>query len=339
MSENMLPDLRAQLVRTAERDAGGIPAERARLPTALAVVASVLVALSVAGIVLLGHSSHGGSPVSHATAGFAGPDPYVSPADPAMPFVHPVIAADGGCVTPRRAIRAPQARMSNALPAALQALLGVLRRSPGPEDRLPHAIAQIDLTRVGSVVFVRAIRLARVVDGVRYYLVPIRTVPTRPLSAACVRAARTALERRIARLSPGQKVHARAVLNAILADEQYRTRPRQGICLTAVNPSGRVSNTACGASALDVAHQGMLSNQGGRSPDVLVFTDVLPDGVSRVRFKWRTLSYQGAHSVTAPVINNVLVTQTDILGFPDMATWYDASGRVIRAFALTPPSR
>lgn len=62
---------------------------------------------------------------------------------------------------------------------------GVLRRPQMTEDALPAPLNPGDPSRFGEGIYVKYVRLARVVAKVKYYIVPV--AKGRVLDAACVK--------------------------------------------------------------------------------------------------------------------------------------------------------
>lgn len=340
---NYLPDLRSALVRAAERQAQaetpkiGEPSRRARstfrsLTGALPIVSGVVIAVAVAvgAGLTLGHRTSATRPTAPRAASL---DPYVSPADPVMRYVNPVLNPPVQYPACRRRtpllIGSPQ-RISHAAPVQLRSILGVLRRPAAPRDRLPRFLRNHRSPRAGSVIFVDDIRLARVVDGAPYYIVPIVMQSPFSLSKSCVAETRAALHQRLPHIPRTLRTRSIRVLDELIADQQYHSQPHEAICLTELDRGGGSGGSGCGATALDIAQQGTLGSQSGTPPNVLVISGVVPDGVASLTLHWRARSYERALTVTTRAVANVFVVRLHHQGFPDTIVWHDAHGRIIR---------
>jgi hypothetical protein len=86
------------------------------------------------------------------------------------------ITAPGGAigrVTPSACPTLQETTSDGAPSARLLSMLGVLRRPQTAEDTLPAPLNPGDPPRFGEGIYVKYIRLARLVAGVKYYIVPV----------------------------------------------------------------------------------------------------------------------------------------------------------------------
>lgn len=257
---------------------------------------------------------------------------------------HPAARAAGGGIPrePQRAVitylrdavrheRPCRAERGPALPAtsdgspgpALLSLLGVLRRPTTEVDRLPRSL-QTGADAEG--VYVRYIRLARVSDGISYYILPAESINQResvPLRCytALISAVRAEMPRIPARFRTATLDFAERLASR---DRQLTKTPTgPGVCLLL---SGKVGSAGtCGATAPQLESVGLLSFGGPVS-------GVVPDGVATVTLHYPNGGGTHAKTVTARVVGNVFVSATfasSRLPSPTMV-WRAANGTVVR---------
>ncbi|HTU84385.1 MAG TPA: hypothetical protein VMF57_02360 [Solirubrobacteraceae bacterium] len=226
------------------------------------------------------------------------------------------------------------ATISQATPdAALLSALGVLRRPATAADRLPAPVDRAGhplLLGEPNQVYVRYIRLARIVDGVGYYLVPgligSPPPPARVMSrcyAQEMRALRVSLAHvsptlRAATLKVGAQTFARA--RASVA----KRRPFEGVVELNWQLNGRGGGgSGGGANAATIEQQGMLGGTGS------AVYGVVPSGVAKVTLEWG-----GKRApVTTGVVGNVFVVSAPAVAAdfpPPKIVWLAANGGVIR---------
>jgi Cytochrome C oxidase, cbb3-type, subunit III len=217
---------------------------------------------------------------------------------------------------------------------ALLSVLAALRKPYTATDALPRA------TRGNAPKgrFVRYIRLATVVDGVSYYIVPSSS-PNRfggPAQSVCF-VAIAADVRANARQIP---ISLRAKTLALVARDlviEREIRPREtgdGICL--LYSGAQTSGGVCGANALDVRDWGLEALFGRVS-------GVVPDGVARVTI--HDPAYDGVSTATSTVrvVNNVFVSGMNAtlagrtFDTAPTVTWRSANGAIIKTVSGREP--
>ena len=292
-----LPELRASLVRAAERERRAAdPKRRDTEPRRrpghgwLSVAAAAGVAIAVVAVVLIGHRRPA------ATAPSAPPVPSVqaihTPAGPPEPNVpaaqaklmheaqKSVVAHDPACSASRQL----PATIPGSPPASLSSILGVLRRPATAADALPRGTFQ----SWPPGVYVNAIRRLLSVDGATLYIVPTAGPWLRAVPSRCLREQNAALAREL----DGSPQHARS----------------------------------CGGNAGALQH-GWLGLTGVSGPrGGTVWFTLVPDGVAKV-----TLDFGGAQrDVTLTVTNNGWGTLQGNLQSLKRTVWRSADGAVIR---------
>ncbi len=210
---------------------------------------------------------------------------------------------------------------------ALLSVLAVLRKPYAAKDALPRAVRG----NAPRGRFVRYIRLARVVDGVSYYIVPSSS-PSRfggPVQFDCFAAIAADVRANSQQIPAPLRARTLAWVGRQVASlREIRARGSgDGICL--VYSGNRTSGGVCGANALDVRDWGLDTSFGRVG-------GVVPDGVASVTI--HDPASDGVPSVTSTVkvINNVFVsgmnaelTGRTTLGAPRI-TWRGADGAIIK---------
>ena len=206
-------------------------------------------------------------------------------------------------------------------PSALTGILGILRTPPTPADRLaasPRLGRRSLLWRgvVGDHVFVRYVRLARVVAGTSYYIVPSRYVPATPHCIAMV-------DHNFRGIENGMPAALRPRFTAMVDARLARLAPYQGVSLVS---TGRISGGGGAASAATIEEGRTIGTTESSSGTYL--TEIVPDGVATVE-----LDFPRHQPTTAPVTNNLVVVwipHSAPSGFPSTVVWRAASGAVVR---------
>jgi hypothetical protein len=276
-----------------------------RIPASATVAAAGVIALAVAGgvLLLIGHRT----PSRSLSGGTAAP---IVPKNPALPYL--IYAAD--------ATRGECGRATASYLIRDVSILGILRRPASAADRPPPTRG--NLTEGAYLPFFRR---ARTVDGATYYIWPeVWPIPgAAALHNRCIAAERAALRRehlpvnlRAAALRDAGTFFAAPVLYP-------------GICLGAVHVPvppphlvGRFFNfSECGATAAEIEQGGILGSAAG---DV---TGVLPDGVASV-----TLRYKDGRAFSQRIVGNVLAIKVTLErgSFYRAEIWRAADGSVIK---------
>jgi hypothetical protein len=286
---------------------------------ALPILAGVGVALAVAAIALVAthHGSSSGGP-----AGSPGPTPQeIGYIREASRQAH----ASGACAPNSR--RGPAT--SDGTPSRVMlSTLSVLRRPATAADRLPKAV-----TVGGDVVgvYVRYVRLARVVDGVSYYLVPAQASSDTPaLSPHCVAAITTKLRHALPKIPVDLRAPTLAFAHRLLAADTAHPPIGGVVCLIAVG--GGSNGGSCGAWPAEIRADGMLS---GLAP----VAGIVPDGVASVTVRYPAANGHPARTVAAGVVGNVFAApvrhfSAGHAGRPSMV-WRDARGKVVKTIPAT----
>jgi len=292
----------------------------------VAMVGSVGVVVVVAGLALgLRHAKPppgGGPPTAGGAAGISqrqrqAAQPYLQAA------IRPAVTASCASLA---SVRGP---VSYGVPEeALLALLGVLRRPREPSDLPPAGPGShqsIPVWARGS--YVRYIRRARVVAGISYYVVPV--INAGQLNATCAAQAQQRLRRELPTI-PGT---LRGVVWKLGEQQLARLGPHQGTILVESGPN--IGAGFGGAPASDIKRFGILGIDGTRHGARLV--GLLPDGVATVQIVYPAADREGGSSkpfsITAPVINNVMVCNVPLSARAAMRgkmIWHAPNGTIIR---------
>ena len=332
-----LPELRASLVRAAERQAREDETpRRSRGWFGVAAAVGVAVAVVAVAIVLVGHRP-GGDAAPAGDGGVSAAWPKVPPAQ-LPPRVSP---PQGKLITQaQRAtiVHDPACQPMRHLPAfspgspghALTSLLGVLRRPRTPADSLP-----IELFQHGPRgVQLTAIRLARTDRGTSLYIVPVAGLGFRPVPARCAGEERAALVRAMRGSRPAAVRATVTALGRTLAWQQYAGRRPEAVCLAEADhkpgggPTVAGAAVACGwgVAEIEAGLAGLGSNDtGAATPRV---HGIVPDGVASVTLEFP----RDRRAVNAKVVGNVFTVRLPrgIVGTPSSIVWRAGDGIVIR---------
>ncbi len=191
-------------------------------------------------------------------------------------------------------------------------------------------------------VYVRYIRLARVIDGESFYLVPVASVGFPALSQAvaarCYRLQVAALRKALPTVPASERAATLRYGDAQFAVARYNltvSSLHEGIFVVSRRPGGGGGMDG-GDSPATLARTGMLG--GGGSPAGIVMDGIVPDGVATVTLRFPATRHAGRHvpalNATGRVVNNVFVipvpTPFERGGWPVAAVWRSTSGRVIK---------
>jgi hypothetical protein len=349
-----LPELRNSLVRAAERrhrtaaEGAPPPGERRSHPRSwlgLRAVPAILagaVALGIAAfaLVALGHGrAPSRTPPAHPLIlgpSTAPPLPHLPPADFWL-IIEAQMKAARHPDCPRNVSSAPA--ISYGSPSRkLLSLLGALRRPPIPADSAARALVERSLAAgagegPGLEVYIRYIRLARVLNGVSYFIVPAGDViQFGPSSARCDAAQATALRQ----LVHGRPKLARALpLQAeYLRWQRYQATHTEGVFVVEMSAAGHdFSGNLTTADIEAGAVSGPSSETSG-----YIFYSVVPDGVAAITMRFPRDHERSFSPVTAAVGGNVYVlTPPPRAFYPSQIIWRGADGRVIRTFQAAYP--
>jgi hypothetical protein len=328
-----LPELRAALVRAAERQRETVaPRRRGWFGTAAAV--AVAVAVAAVAIVLVGHRSGsagpagGSAPAGHSNGAAPPPAPTLS-----GPEWDRILKARRATVTHDPAC-SPSA---GALPAlhpgqpsrTLTAILGVLRQPARATDTAPLRFFQ----HGPFDVYGGSIRLAREQDGVALYVVPTANVlGLKPVPRRCAAEEAAALDRDLKGVSAKQRAAALDGQRRYLAWLRYEAEHPQGVCMAEIDSAphgGRGSGAggvACGWGVGEI-EQGLAGLGQTSSPGPSLFHGIVPDGVASA-----VLELPDRHgTVTARVVNNVYLAPVPrSVRAPTRVLWRSADGSVIK---------
>jgi hypothetical protein len=206
--------------------------------------------------------------------------------------------------------------------------LSVLRRPATGADKLPKAFVF-----GGDVigVYVRYVRLARVVDGVSYYIVPAQASSDAPaLSPRCVAAITAKLRDELPKIPADLRAPTLKFAHRLLAADTAHPPIGGVVCLVAVASSS--NGGSCGAWPAEIRADGMLS---GLAP----VSGIVPDGVASVTVHYPAANGHPARAVAADVAGNVFAASVHHFSAghaerPSMV-WRDASGKVVKAIPAT----
>lgn len=300
-----------------------------------ALGAGLVVALAVAVVVValtsLRHrSAHPGPGAGTASHHLSGPPRYQTIAF--RDYNAAMLAAgkrDRRCVS-------TEGTISDAPPdPALVSVLGVLAGPPSGSVPLPpwlHGIwlqsARQDVFRpLAAGINIRYVRLARVADGMYFYITAATQIPPPLPPARCYSEAMTILRAQTRTLPHAER-------NAILSQVQQMTRfarlsekrnpPRPAICFSALGP-GHSGPERCGAWAGLIKAHGIFN--GGS-----VAHGVVPNGVASVTLEYRTKQPGRTANYTGNIVNNVFaikVARRDARISAERMIWHSTRGAVI----------
>jgi hypothetical protein len=310
---------------------GGVPGWRGGIPDwlrgagrALPVAAGVALALAVAVIALVDAGHHSGSVQRAGT-----------PPGPALRQEWAYIGQASRHARKTAACRPPELAVASTLRSispALLSTLGVLRRPATPADKLPAALRGAAKAQTRGV-FARFIRLARVTDGISYYIVPAAADggSPPPLTPRCAAAMRSALHAELHSIPEPLRAPTLALQRRLLiTDTRGRAQTADGVvCLLVDGPGG--AGGTCGASVQDISRYGLLSG-------LRAVSGIVPDGVVSVVLRYPAANGNPARAVTADVVNNVFAASGPPVSSQarqPTIVWRDHSGTTIRT---VPPS-
>lgn len=349
--------LRASVAQRADRRLGFGRGPRSRwrlgLPE-LIVAASAAVVLAVAAVALVS-LRHGRSPSSHPPAA-AQPHDGSRLGPPPKPPLRPARNVDSGAIdgaantawrdhqacypAPNTVNRGPM--VSNGTPSAgTLSTLPVLRRPATAADHLPDTRSVHNWMRDFHVAFyVRFVRLARVADGVTFYVVPAARVGISPLPPAaadrCYQLAVAALKANLPTIPKAKRAATLRYGEAEFAFDRYRletSRLHEGVFLLAGDePEG-------GQSPLAIRQKGMFGAARLRPGGPEIIDGIVPAGVASVTLHFPASPHSSqrlpALDLAANVVNNVFVVPAPNGTFvqrpgPNSETWHSASGKTIK---------
>jgi hypothetical protein len=253
------------------------------------------------------------------------PGPHASPQTSARYYLMEAglhARQDGTCVVTKTGLPKTE---QGAPSQPLLTELAVLRRSPTASDTLPRSLRGNDPQER----FVKYIRLARIVDGLSYYIVPSASA-SRFLStpsASCITASVTALDVEQRKIPSAVRARTLALAERMLGQERL-TLAREtgdGVCLLFARH--QESGGTCGATAADLRKWGLTSTIGK-------IAGIVPDGVASVIV--HLPAYEGQRAITAhaKVVNNLFATSIqETFGNRRQPTivWLSARGKAIRS--------
>jgi hypothetical protein len=219
---------------------------------------------------------------------------------------------------------------------ALVSVLGVLSGPPSGSVPLPPWLQGVGPQSARQQVFrpwadginIRYVRLARVADGIYFYITAAGQIPPPPPAARCYSEAMTILRARTRTLRSAERD---AILNQVQQMTSFARRsdkrnpPRPAICFSAFGPR-HSSPERCGAWAGLIKTHGIFN--GGS-----VAHGVVPDGVASVILEYRTSQPGQTANYAGSVVNNVFaikVARSDARLSAERMIWRSASGAVIK---------
>jgi hypothetical protein len=253
------------------------------------------------------------------------PGPHASPQARARYYL---VEADlharqeGACVVSKTAVPKTE---QGAPSRSLLTELAVLRRSATASDTLPRALRG----NAPQGRFVKYIRLARVVDGLSYYIVPSSS-PSRfagILSGRCIAASTSALHAEERKIPSAVRARTLALAVGMLGQERLMLARETGDEVCLLFARHQESGGTCGATAVDLRKWGLTST-------MAEIAGIVPDGVAAVVV--HVPAYEGQRAITdhAKVVNNVFATSIpETFGNRRQPTiaWLSASDKVIRS--------
>jgi hypothetical protein len=298
---------RPSRLRWLRKGAGAVP---------ILAAMALAVAITVVALTTLGHG--------HA----AGPQGALGPPGPLQKQELRYIA-DAAKAVRRTAVcrnRGPAVpAISHGSPSQmLLSTLGVLRQPATTADRLPRSLQSGADTRG---IYVNYIRLARVKNGISYYVVPAAASFARlTLPESCYAALVAALRAELPRVPAPLRAPTLSLQAQLIARQRELAQQQAAgvICLEFSSASG--SGGSCGATPAQIAQTGMISTIGRIS-------GVVPDGVTTVTIRYPASNGRAAQTVTTDVVSNVFATSivrsTDRNLSPTII-WRSAQGKVLK---------
>jgi hypothetical protein len=325
----IFPEFEHELRRVARRaaDATGPDPRARRTPrlrwlrkttAMLPVAASVLVAIAIAVIAIAAFGHRHAAGVQHSLGGGPGQPQelrYIQTAD--RRASQSAACRDRGSPLPSVS--------SGSSSRSFLSVLGVLQRPAGGADALPQSLRGGHGVRG---VYLKSVRLARVKDGVSYYVVPVASLsPSHGPSAACYKAMRSALKAESLQIPPQARAATLALQNRMIATQErfWAKQDGGGVCL--MTESRYVIDGACGGNASEIAQQGMITDFG-------LLSGIVPDGVATVTARYASTRTSRAHTVTSNVVGNVFATSLRIpyntVDLQPTLIWRSADGTILK---------
>lgn len=208
---------------------------------------------------------------------------------------------------------------------ALLSILGVLRRPATAADRLPGALHHNASNAKG--IYVNYIRLARVTNGISYYIVPaISATPILTPSAGCHAAMTAALRAELPRIPAPLRAPTVSLQAQMIARQRKLAEQRagEGICL--MTNSVNANTGTCGATASEIKQSGMTGMPWPLS-------GVVPDGVAAVTIHYPASNRLPALTITTDVVGNVFATSITRNVPGDLSPtviWRSADGNLLK---------
>jgi hypothetical protein len=312
--------------RIARRRRWSAPLRRVSGPVAIFAAVAVAILVAVVALTTIGHGTGRPSSILPST-----PEPSGAVLRQERIYIHKAVLTARRTAACRQSQRRAPA-VSNGSPSpALLSVLGVLRRRPVAADGLPRSV---ELNSVSGV-YVRYIRLARVRNGVSYYIVPAARAldfSGPGTSPRCLAAIVASVRAELPQIPRGLRPSTLALVTETAAHASQRDADAAagGICLITV--SAGEQGGSCGASARDLTQHGMLSAYG-------TLSGVVPDGVATVTIHYPASGGHVAQTVTTNVIGNVFASSIKpVRGSNTTPTiiWRSLSGRILKTVVETP---
>jgi hypothetical protein len=190
-------------------------------------------------------------------------------------------------------------------------------------------------------IYIRYTRLARVVDGLSYYVVPVSPAAPFPgLPARCAAEINAKLRAELPQIPVRLRAPTLALAARLLATDVARgaAASQPGVCLFTSSAGGHA--TECAATASQLEQHGLLAmfgRVGGAAGDGV--GSIVPDGVATVTLRYPATGRLPARTATASVVGNVFATVVPAApnrGAQHPAiTWRSASGGVLRTIAAS----
>ena len=239
--------------------------------------------------------------------------------------------------------------------AAILSTVPILQRPATASDRLPTNYHYFHGRLIGPFqggkVYIRYVRLARVVDGTSFYLIPAGNLGRRPLSqnaaARCYRLLVTALRAQLPKVPSTERTTTLRYATSEFASARWNlahSSVYEGVSLIDQYPAGGGGGSG-GLSAATIRHGGILGGGGGGKPPHPIMLDgIVPPDVATVTLEFPASGHGSrrlpALSATGDVVNDVFVIPVPTLfqrgGWPSTAIWRAASGKVIKTIDENP---
>lgn len=220
--------------------------------------------------------------------------------------------------------------------------LPILRRPRTAADGVPWPFKVSQVAPGRGEAYKRYIRRARVVDGIKFYLVPVNRAGSPPLSAAaanrCYQLMVNDLRADLSRVPVARRAPTRRFGDAEYAVLRYdleHSHVHGGVYLLY---SGREdSGIGGGQSPATIRRVGEISGFGGPGKPRMV-DGIVPPGVATVTLRFPAKHYEGRRlrelTVSGNVVNNVFAIPVGTLfergGVPASEVWRSPSGKVIK---------